>query len=428
MPRKKFKYGAGFASAMRSATSASRVLKLLNPTRLMRAAIAPTLLSSLVSRTIATNTEFMAFVAKKPPPFQKPASKALNNIRVTESDGEKKSRTSKSMQTARSPDYLSRPLGEVVKLLLKGEPKIAARRRATTRQDNNTATPDVPAGASFTTHSFSSSAGSRKYKLYIPKSAANAPRGLLLMLHGCTQTPEDFAAGTNMNSVAEKRGLLVAYPAQTRASNSSSCWNWFEGGHQHRDEGEPAILAGLARKLIEEFKINDQCVYVAGLSAGAAMAVVLGKTYPDVFRAVGVHSGLAYKSASNVMSALAVMRGVSGAQTFLKAVTGSSDTHHVPTIIFHGSNDRTVHPSNAERIIDAAHGAGSKRSTVAGSKNGRSFKRTVIASQNGLPLVESWMIDKAGHAWSGGKSSGSFTDASGPDASAEMVRFFLNKP
>jgi poly(hydroxyalkanoate) depolymerase family esterase len=229
-----------------------------------------------------------------------------------------------------------------------------------------------------------------------------------------------------MNAIAEEHSLLIAYPAQTRINNASSCWNWFEERHQHRDKGEPAILAGLTRKLIKEFGIDRNNVYVAGLSAGAAMAVIMGQTYPDVFTAIGVHSGLAYQSAGNVMSALAVMRGNSGSSMAGRTPTSGTPSKPVPTIVFHGSADRTVHPSNADHIIaDAASPAKlAKPTTESGSRNGRRFTRTVIAKDNGSPFAENWLIDGAGHAWSGGKANGSYTDARGPDASREMVRFF----
>jgi poly(hydroxyalkanoate) depolymerase family esterase len=231
-----------------------------------------------------------------------------------------------------------------------------------------------------------------------------------------------------MNTIAEMHGLLVAYPAQTRASNASSCWNWFDAGHQLRDAGEPAILAGLTRKLIKEFGVDKAQVYAAGLSAGAAMAVIMGKTYPELFSAIGVHSGLPYQSAGNVMSALAVMRGTAGSSLFGKAYSADADSRAARTIIFHGSADRTVHPSNAQRILNAASDAAKQgtHTTASGSRNGRRFTQTTILHQNGSALVESWLIDGAGHAWSGGKPSGSYTDAKGPDASREMVRFFVD--
>ncbi|MGL5115748.1 MAG: extracellular catalytic domain type 1 short-chain-length polyhydroxyalkanoate depolymerase, partial [Beijerinckiaceae bacterium] len=288
----------------------------------------------------------------------------------------------------------------------------------------------IPEGARFLSRRFSCDAGARNYRLYIPASAPRKPKGLIVMLHGCTQNPDDFAAGTNMNALAETHGLLVAYPAQTRAQNPSSCWNWFDERHQLRDAGEPAIIAGLAEALVAEFGIDRKKVFAAGLSAGGAMAVIVGQTYPELFSAVGVHSGLAYRSAGNVMSALSVMRGDAGAGFLAKRQASVRGDSSVRTIIFQGSADRTVHPSNAERIASALSGANDNRpsSTTSGAINGRTFRRTVVADAQGGTVVESWLIDGAGHAWSGGEASGSYADPKGPAASREMVRFFLEQP
>jgi poly(hydroxyalkanoate) depolymerase family esterase len=279
-----------------------------------------------------------------------------------------------------------------------------------------------PAGAQFVTRSYAGQGGARNYKLYIP-TAAPRVRGLIVMLHGCKQNPDDFAVGTDMNAVAETHGLLVAYPAQTRSANASNCWNWFNPGDQRRDAGEPAIIAGIAREIAAEYKLDRRRIFVAGLSAGGAMAAVLGETYPDLFAAVGVHSGLPYGAANDVMSAFAAMKGDAPVSRRTRA-TGP----RVRTIIFHGDQDRTVHPVNAERVVEAAiaragvEPAGLEKESV---ERGRRRTATVYAGPDGVPLVEQWRIEGAGHAWSGGNPKGSFTDAAGPDASREMARFFL---
>jgi poly(hydroxyalkanoate) depolymerase family esterase len=296
------------------------------------------------------------------------------------------------------------------------------------RQSDGAGTKPVlhgPAGA-FTSRSFSCDAGARAYKLYVPDSEIRKYRGLVIMLHGCTQDPDDFAAGTCMNAVADREGLVVAYPAQTRAHNASGCWNWFQKGDQVRDKGEPAILAGIARELMDEFDFSRDQAFIAGLSAGGAMAVIMAETYPDLFSAVGVHSGLPYQSATNVMSALAAMRGQVRNRPGI--CPGSvAGTNAMRTIIFHGSADKTVHPANANCIAEdaALEGANAGTPLEAGVINGRRFTRAIVTDPDGKVMIENWSIEGAGHAWSGGSPSGTFADPRGPDASAEMVRFFL---
>lgn len=277
-----------------------------------------------------------------------------------------------------------------------------------------------------TARTFSCEAGTRDYKLYVPPGEV---RGLVLMLHGCTQNPDDFAAGTRMNSVAENHGLAVAYPAQTRLHNGSACWNWFQKEHQVRDAGEPAILAGIARALTKEFSLSREQVFVAGLSAGGAMAVIMTEIYPDIFSAAGVHSGLPYQCASSVMTALTAMRGPVGRRAG-EVSKGHHATTKVRTIIFHGTQDKTVNSSNAN---DIARNAASKWNhdflpPEVGVTNGRAYSRTIIRDADGNIIVENWSIEGIGHAWSGGSRLGSFTEPSGPIASAEMVRFFLGNP
>jgi poly(hydroxyalkanoate) depolymerase family esterase len=298
----------------------------------------------------------------------------------------------------------------------------------------------------FVTRTFTAAAGTRVYKLYIPGQAASAaPQSLplVVMLHGCTQTADDFAAGTQMNRLADEHGFLVAYPEQASGANSSRCWNWFRGEDQLRDAGEPAILAGIAQAVLADQPVNPKRVFVAGLSAGAAMAVILGETYPELFAAVGAHSGLPYAAAHDVSSALAAMkgRGVMGGRPHLP---GTADdprrpmVQAVPLIVFHGDRDHTVQHSNGEHIVQQASRAHAARAagtgqpaglhtrTVSGTApGGRRYTRTVHSDHNGLPRVETWTLHGAGHAWSGGSATGSYTDPTGPDASAEMLRFFL---
>ena len=262
-------------------------------------------------------------------------------------------------------------------------------------------------------------AGTREYKLFIPPASFAEPLPLVVMLHGCTQNPDDFAAGTGMNDAALERGFYVLYPAQTQHANSSRCWNWFKRNHQKRGRGEPAVLAGMTKDVMARYNIDPQRVYVAGLSAGGAMAAILGDAYPDLFAAVGVHSGLATGSATNVQTALSVMQ--TGAAPAAVARTTASP----PTIVFHGDKDATVNPVNGEQVLAASAGSHTLETTHAKSANGRSYTQRSYKESGGLVVAEHWAVHGAGHAWSGGSASGSYTDGTGPDATQEMLRFFL---
>jgi poly(hydroxyalkanoate) depolymerase family esterase len=329
---------------------------------------------------------------------------------------------------AASSGRIRRSLGDVVNALRDGRSSGLAAVLPGTRAPAVPVSPQIPDGAQFLTRSYTCGAGSRQYKLYIPADRPEGPQGLVVMLHGCTQSPDDFAVGTGMNAVAGAHGLLVAYPAQTGTHNAGSCWNWFRPGDQRREVGEPAIIAGITRALIAEFDVDPSRVYAAGLSAGGAMAAVMSEAYPELYAAVGVHSGLPYGSASDVVSAFAAMRGEPDPS---HPVSRPAAGKAVRTIVFHGSADRTVHPSNADRIIATARARaeeGEVRRVKGCSAGGRTYARTIALTAEGAAAAELWLIEGAGHAWSGGQAAGSYTDPTGPDASAEMVSFFLNAP
>ena len=282
----------------------------------------------------------------------------------------------------------------------------------------------LPTGAEFRHDSYSCQAGTRAFRTYIPSTASAGVTGLVVMLHGCMQNPEDFAGGTGMNALAETHRFIVIYPAQSRGNNAQSCWNWFSRGDQRRDKGEPAILAGITRSVAADHGIAKDRTFVAGLSAGAAMALILGETYPDIYAAVGAHSGLPFGSAKDVPSAFAAMAG-----NALDALCGDGDNIAVRTIVFHGTDDQTVHPSNGDLIARHVMDKGAHQTieTVEqGETAGRSFTRKVTRNTEGASTLEHWAIDGLGHAWSGGQPGGSYTDQAGPDASAEMIRFFFN--
>jgi len=287
---------------------------------------------------------------------------------------------------------------------------------------------EIPDGARFLSQSFTCEAGSRNYKLYIPRRAQTIRRALLVMLHGGTQDADDFAAGTRMNALAEEHGFIVAYPSQSKAANASLCWNWFSPENQMRARGEPAIIAGITEKIVAEYAVDPARVFVAGLSAGGAMAAVMGATYPDLYAAMGVHSGLPYRSAADLPSAFAAMRGDArppqGRRSRKSRGTGG-DSPRVRTIIFHGDSDTIVHPSNAANMVAAEIGSESVERAEAGHATNRAHTRTVTRDKTGAVVVEQWLVHGSGHAWSGGSPDGTYTDPHGPDASQEMLRFFF---
>ncbi|MFZ1427213.1 MAG: PHB depolymerase family esterase [Geminicoccaceae bacterium] len=290
-------------------------------------------------------------------------------------------------------------------------------------------TEPIPANARFLDGSFANEFGSRTYKLYVPSTYQGHSMPLVVMLHGCTQSPDDFAAGTQMNKLAEEHGCLVVYPAQSSSANISRCWNWFNAQDQHRDRGEPALIAGITRQVMDDYAVDPQRVFIAGLSAGGAAAAVMAATYPDLYAAVGVHSGLAHGAATDMPSALAAMR--SGGTV---AAQERRSGRLVPTIVFHGDQDSTVHPRNGDQVIAQARISGpaglQPTATVLRGQapGGRSFSRTLHADPDGRSILEQWVIHGAGHAWAGGSTAGSYTDPEGPDAGREMLRFFLANP
>ena len=277
------------------------------------------------------------------------------------------------------------------------------------------------------------------YHLYVPPVAtAQTPMPLVLMLHGCTQNPVDFATGTGMNAAAAPLNALVLYPEQPHSANPNGCWNWFRPGDQHRGSGEPALLVAMLRDVMARHPVDVERVYVAGLSAGGAMAAVLGREYPDVFAAVGVHSGLQAGAAHNVMGALSAMKSGAKPGPATHSTGNAAASPPPPLIVFHGDADTTVHAHNAEQLIQAqlaalAGAQGGTQHTVqtvhrGESPGGRGYTRTVYArpaEPTGAVVAEHWLLHHTGHAWAGGHASGSHTDPAAVDATAEMLCFFL---
>jgi poly(hydroxyalkanoate) depolymerase family esterase len=274
-------------------------------------------------------------------------------------------------------------------------------------------------------------AGTRPYKLYIPTAYDGQRLPLVVMLHGCNQSADAFATGTRMNALAEGQPCFVLYPEQTHAANRSRCWNWFKRSDQQRDQGEPAIIAGLTREVMQRYRIDRDRVYLAGLSAGGAMAAVVSTAYPEIYAAVGVHSGLACGSAHDLPSALAAMRGMPAPPP--GDVAASTCGPAIPTIVFHGDRDRTVHPRNGERLVSRSlqqqGGPGADASVEqAQVPGGHAYTRAIHRDPSGRVVLEYWLVHGGGHAWFGGSPRGSYTDPKGPDASREMIRFFSQNP
>ncbi len=275
-------------------------------------------------------------------------------------------------------------------------------------------TASVTDKGSFSSGRFALGGDSRGYKLFVPADFAGERLPLIVMLHGCTQDPDDFARGTRMNALAQEIGALVLYPTQAQRSNSARCWNWFQPGDQQRDAGEPALLAAMTRHVMATHQVDPHRVHVAGLSAGGAMAAILGREYPEIYASIGVHSGLPPGAAHDVQSAFATMK---------KASHGNPQTPKTPVIVFHGDRDRTVDPRNGANVLGA-----SGTRTQASGESGRRYTRTVVKDVDDKVRAEHWLVHGAGHAWSGGSSTGSYADALGPDASREMLRFFHEHP
>lgn len=344
---------------------------------------------------------------------------------------------------------------------------------------NRLSPPPASAQTGFTTGTHTHAGLTRHYKLYVPARAAagttaGAGMPLVVMLHGCTQDPDDFAAGTGMNELADELGFCVLYPAQAADANPQRCWNWFKHNHQQRGRGEPALIASMTQQAAAAKGVDPRRVHIAGLSAGGAMAAIVGALYPEIFASIGVHSGLAAGAASNLPEALAAMQSgaaphspslspslssslsssisasfsssISSSSTLLSGLSmqrmpglpGAAQEEvmpvlRTPVIVFHGDRDSTVHPRNGEQVIASVLPAGVAPAAAAtithgSSALGRRYTRSVHAGDADLPDREHWLLHGAGHAWSGGHREGSYTDPSGPSASREMLRFFAQHP
>jgi poly(hydroxyalkanoate) depolymerase family esterase len=291
--------------------------------------------------------------------------------------------------------------------------------------------------------------GSLPYFVYTPENyQIGTAVPLIVLLHGCTQTAVDLAASTQMNSLADQHQFIVVYPQQLKANNRYICWNWYEPANQSRGSGEPAMIAGIVQTMKQNstrWTIDEHRVYVAGISAGGAISVILGATYPDIFAAIGVHSGLEYRAAITLKSVLRVSQrgGPDPVQQGLLAYNAMGDfARVVPTIVFQGVNDYIVNSVNGDQVIqqwmrtDALASDGtydatfSSPSTVTNGKvpGGRVYTVYTWNDNNGNELQEYWKVNGLGHAWSGGSRGIAYSDHQGPDASLAMYTFFMNHP
>jgi len=414
-----------FGAAMRHATKLTRAQSVIEATRVIQRAL------SRRAHDVSPDQQ-----TPESPRLITPPTNGAESADVSEQprqDARIERRRSRDSTAEQTPTTrMRRPLGEVLTLLRQANLPSFGHGPEPFAKSRKTPPAPVPHGAAYLTRTFSCEAGSRDYKVYVPSHAKGRTLPLVIMLHGCTQNPDDFAVGTGMNRLSEEQGFIVAYPWQPIHANQSACWNWFNIKDQMRDAGEPSIIAGITRNIMAEFNIDAKRVYVAGLSAGGAMAAIMSVTYPELYAATGVHSGLAHGSATDVVSAFAAMRGGPSSVASAPRKTRRKGTNdHVRTIVFHGMSDQTVHPSNAEMILaDARAGLADPllETQYDGFMGGRAYTRNVITTASGVPHIEHWAVDGLGHAWSGGSPEGSHTDNNGPDASREMLRFFLESP
>jgi len=282
----------------------------------------------------------------------------------------------------------------------------------------------------------------KTYKVYVPSSYDSAKSyPLYVMLHGCGQDAEDFSIGTKMNSLSEAKGFLVLYPEQNTAANANRCWNWFDTAHQSRGSGEPNVIAGMVNQVRQSYSIKNDQIYVSGLSAGGAMSVIMGATYPDIFSGVGVVAGLEYKAATSALTSVNVM--VYGGpypiqQGILAYNTMGSRAKHMPVIVFQGALDNVVYPINARQVISQWAATndlvidGTFRGWIDNQPDhiqnvvpvGKPYTINSYKANDNKVWMKSVLVQNMWHAWPGGSSAGSYTDPLGPDASAMMVEFF----
>lgn len=303
------------------------------------------------------------------------------------------------------------------------------------------AVPSPAQAASSFSGYYTNASGTRYYEGYVPTSyVPGTPVPLVVVLHGCSQTTGNVAAGSRFNSLAESKGFVVLYVQQSAYANGALCWNWFQWSNQFRGSGEPSLIAGITALVRSNYSIDPQRVHITGISAGGSMATVMGATYPDVFASVAVHAGCEYNGYPCGSSG-----GPSPTTSGNQIVDAMGNYGRVvPVQVWHGTADTTVYPVNGGQVISSWAQANDRISDGIDNNNiddvadatttgtvtgGRSWTRSTYRnSTTGLRVMEKWLVTGMGHAWSGGSSAGSFTDPAGPDATQLSWDFFVANP
>lgn len=277
--------------------------------------------------------------------------------------------------------------------------------------------------------------GTRAWRLVVPDGSTTAPRPLLVMLHGCLQNAADIARGSNLDAVAEREGILVLYPEQPTTANPRQCWNWFDPAHQHRDRGEPALLAGLVADVVQQHGGDASRVHIAGVSAGAAMATLVAVAYPEQFVSITSVAGVGWQAATTVAQALSVMqRGAGDALPSASVMLAAMGAHArtMPVFIVHGEADNVVHVNNASETASQFVAVHQALRTKAGlpalqaetlpprDEHGLPVHESQWRDEHGRAVVTVLRVGQLGHAFPFGNATGSFTDARGPDVAGRL--------
>jgi poly(hydroxyalkanoate) depolymerase family esterase len=295
---------------------------------------------------------------------------------------------------------------------------------------------------------YANATGSRAYQLYLPAGYdAKQKHMLVVLLHGCTQDAADIARGTRITEHADREGFIALLPEQPASANAKKCWNWYDPAHQARDAGEPSLIAGMTAKVTADYAVDPDRVHLAGISAGAGMAALVAVAYPETYASVAMHSGIAWRAATSVMAALGVMGGgpslaVADSLGREAAAAMGARKRAIPALVIQGGSDKVVHPANAAALArqwtrmnanarptdepQIALRDDAESNDRSGETNGYHWTRATFGA--GQETVDELIVAELGHAWSGGSSTGTFTDEHGPDATAEIVRFFIEHP